>query len=169
MIEWRQVESLRFYEVSSDGRVRSVDRLKLTSNGQVRFYRGRELKTSRRNQYGHIGGRADGRAYYVHHLVAEAFIGPRPAGMYVCHIDGDALNNSVENLKYATPSENMHDMKRHGNARAGESHPFAKLTRWEVAAIRRAIRSGEGQSAIAERFGVSRSNISAIATRRSWS
>lgn len=42
----------------------------------------------------------------VHVLVAAAFIGPRPAGYTINHRDGDKLNNTVENLEYATYSEN---------------------------------------------------------------
>ena len=46
----------------------------------------------------------------VHRLVAEAFIGPRPAGLDVAHGDNDKTNNRAENLRYATRSENMADV-----------------------------------------------------------
>lgn len=51
----------------------------------------------------------DGRKYYatVHSLVAHAFIGPRPKGMFIDHIDGNTFNNDISNLEYVTPAENV--------------------------------------------------------------
>ena len=51
---------------------------------------------------------------YVHSLVAESFIGPRPEGMEVCHNDGDPTNNHLDNLRYGTSSGNELDKVRHG-------------------------------------------------------
>lgn len=60
---------------------------------------------------------------YVHHSVAEAFLGPRPNGMQIRHLDGDKLNNRVGNLRYGTPSENVRDVLRHGrHFQANQTH-----------------------------------------------
>jgi molybdenum cofactor biosynthesis enzyme MoaA len=67
---------------------------------------------------------------YVHHLVAELFIGPRPEGHQVRHFDGNSANNAATNLRYGTQSENELDKVRHGTHRnAGRTecdhgHPF---------------------------------------------
>lgn len=45
----------------------------------------------------HRGGTKTAR--YIHHLVLEAFVGPRPPGLICCHWDGDPTNNRVENLR----------------------------------------------------------------------
>lgn len=58
----------------------------------------------------------------VHRLVAQAFIGPRPEGMEVRHLDGNPDNNGLDNLTYGSHSQNMHDIVTHGN------HSNAKKT-----------------------------------------
>ena len=50
---------------------------------------------------------------YVHILVLEAFVGPRPTGMFACHIDGDASNNRLPNLRWDTPRNNNLDAVQH--------------------------------------------------------
>lgn len=50
----------------------------------------------------------------VHRLITAAFIGPRPDGLVVRHLDGDQHNNAAANLTYGTVSENSLDTVRHG-------------------------------------------------------
>ena len=56
--------------------------------------------------------RGDGRktTRTIHSLVAAAFLGPRPAGQEVRHLDGNPLNNTLGNLAYGTRSENRQDV-----------------------------------------------------------
>lgn len=44
---------------------------------------------------------------YVHDLVAEQFIGPRPEGYDIDHVDGNRSNNHYTNLEYVTRQENI--------------------------------------------------------------
>ena len=48
-----------------------------------------------------------------HHLVAEAFIGARPDGLVIDHIDRNKLNNNVNNLRYITQELNMINQDRY--------------------------------------------------------
>jgi hypothetical protein len=50
----------------------------------------------------------------IHALVLEAFVGPRPDGLDIRHLDGDPLNNHLSNLAYGTKQENMQDTLLHG-------------------------------------------------------
>lgn len=43
----------------------------------------------------------------VHVLVAEAFLGQKPNGYQVDHIDNDKSHNYITNLRYVTPKENI--------------------------------------------------------------
>lgn len=108
------------YEVSDLGRVRSLTRCPPAGTR-----RGRLMKTNVDPAgYWQLGFRRDGknRTQKVHQLVAAAFLGPRPGGMEVRHLDGNPLNNRLDNLAYGTPSENSLDSIRHG------THPSASKT-----------------------------------------
>jgi hypothetical protein len=67
----------------------------------------------------------------VHHLVLEAFVGPRPAGHEAAHGDGDKTNNALANLRWATPKENAADRYRHGTVLFGTRHPLGRKTSCE--------------------------------------
>jgi hypothetical protein len=61
----------------------------------------------------------------VHSLIALAFLGKRPQGYDVMHIDGTRTNNKLNNLKYGTRSENMLHaaaQRRVGSARIVSDH-----------------------------------------------
>lgn len=116
----------RAYEVSSLGRVRSVDRTIVCNNGVRYPYRGRLMKPTSLPS-GHLsvdlsrGG--DRQRILVHRLVLTAFVGPCPPGMEGCHNDGDPTNNSPGNLRWDYHQSNMHDKRRHGtDHQANKTH-----------------------------------------------
>ena len=114
--EWRTIpNSGGVYEVSNLGRVRSRDTTIIERTGKARFKKGRILKSFKGDAYDHQVisiGKRDRR--YVHTLVLEAFVGPRPAGCEACHNDGDVYNNAVTNLRWDTASANQRDRVKHG-------------------------------------------------------
>ena len=123
-------------------------------------------------RYRALGLRKNGIAKMrkVHHLVAEAFIGPRPEGLWCLHRDDDKENNSAANLYWGTGKDNQADCIRNGHRQdqLGEANNYAKLTEADVLEIRRQIASGRMQSEIADEFGVSRMLITRIKQRQLW-
>lgn len=66
-------------------------------------------------------------SYYVHRLVARAFLGPVPDQHYqVHHRDYDRANNRIDNLEYATPSENVLHSFRFNSDRRSHAHARGK-------------------------------------------
>ena len=108
------------------------------------------------------------RARRVHHLVLEAFVGPRPSGMITRHINGNPADNCIGNLAYGTFAENAADAKRHGTFQQGATHSSAKLTVDEVLDIRARCSEREAQKSIAGRYGVSQTTVSHIVLRKTW-
>jgi hypothetical protein len=110
-----------------------------------------------------------GGTLMVHVLVAEAFIGPRPDGLHVCHNDGVPTNNRADNLRYDTPKGNHADRLKHGTSNRGENHGQARLTAEDVRAIRAEYAAGGvTQQAIADRYRVSRLTVGDAINRRTW-
>ncbi|WP_341266958.1 NUMOD4 motif-containing HNH endonuclease [Gordonia malaquae] len=121
--EWRPIVGLEgTHEVSSLGRVRSLDHTVVSKAGRVIRRRSRIYKLTP-NIFGYPQANLAMKKYLVHHLVAEAFIGPRPDGMSVCHQDDVKDNNRASNLHYGTTSENIRDCVRNGHhTNANKTH-----------------------------------------------
>lgn len=121
--EWRAVVGYEgLYEVSNLGRVKSLERRMVRTNGTPHLIRERLLKLSV-PRLGHVrvtlyklgGGLKKSRKLQVHRMVLEAFVGPCPEGMEALHWNDTPGENYLTNLRWGTPSENRHDLVRNGN------------------------------------------------------
>lgn len=165
---WLPVANSPGYEVSSLGRVRSLDREIVDRRGRVKRLKGKVLSPGF-HDFGYpfvMLGKQRGEK--VHVLVAEAFIGPRPPGMQVCHDDGVETNNVPGNLYYGTPKQNQADRRRHGTDNAGERHPLAKVTQEQIEEIRRRVANGEIQRVVGQDFGLTQPAVSLIVNKKRW-
>lgn len=101
---------------------------------------------------------------YVHKLVLAAHRGAAPSGTEARHRNGNRQDNRLANLEWATGSINQADKVRHG-ANGGP----AKITREQAAEIRaRRKRGSATQQQIADEYGISRSLVSLIESRKVW-
>lgn len=165
MEEWRAIPGYEgLYEVSDQGGVRSLDRLRIGVDGRIWRFKGRILRLrKRRKGYLEVSIYKDGieSKPKVHSLVLLAFVGPKPQGMEACHDNGIPGDNRRENLRYGTSQENTADAIKHGRFKV-------KLSKEKVREIRKKIKEGAKQKDIAVLFNVSASTIADIQYKRTW-
>jgi hypothetical protein len=171
--EWREVPGYGGrYEISSEGRVRSW----VTWRGGTITAEPRILKHWVVPQDGDLAvslyhaveARGGGHSRRIYNLVAEAFLGPRPADKFqVIRLDGDLKNFHPSNLAYATKSEAVMNLRK--NARRCKRFPKGKgkLTDSQLGIVGRFYNQGRfepgpGRVCVAEmarRYGVGRATI----------
>jgi hypothetical protein len=153
---WRPVVGNPLYLVSDHGRVQRV------STGRVMVPSGQ--------RYDYIGLVYPGRSRQsrsVHSLVAEAFLGLRPVGKEVAHLDGDTRNNHWTNLAYKTPKQNSADRIAHDTHIRGE-RSAKKLTWDDAVAVREMRAEGRSYHQIASAFGISHVQVIRIVRWEAW-
>lgn len=170
---WRPVVGFEgLYEVSSIGRVRSLDH-EVRNRYSTRIRRGRIRKpTPDRAGYLMVSLSRERavKTGKIHRLVAEAFLGAAPnVDSAVNHRDFKKDNNAVENLEWSTPEQN----RRHavnGGRFEGAVRPLRgkKLNASKARAIKAAKAAGEATKAIAARFKVSTHTIMRVVNGRIW-
>ena len=166
---WKPVVGYQgLYEVSDCGRVRGL----MFINNRVTKPRQtpKVIRPAMRNGYRVVNLSKSGKATMlsVARLVLCAFVGPCPPGHEAAHLDGDALNDALQNLQWCTRTANHAHKKLHGTINAGERCPRAKLTASQVAEIRALLAAGETHAAIAARYGVKKVAIGYINRGITW-
>lgn len=167
---WKDVAGYEgLYKVSSQGRVKSLLRTNIGSDGRNRTFKEKILKPVHDGKgYFQVSLCKNGKAkmFLIHRLVSLAFI-PNPYNKpEVNHKDGDKARNDVSNLEWNTGSENIKHAFDTGLMKPtiliGEENPSSKLTEKEVRYIRENYipRDKEfGAEALRKRFGVSQQCI----------
>lgn len=175
MEEWKPVKGYEgLYEVSNFGRIKAL--YKTVNQGKChRSWNEHCLKYA-----------VDGSGYFrtnlskngsnktvkVHRIVAEAFIENPLNKNTVNHKDGNKQNNCVENLEWATQSENMkHACQTKLKLLNGENNPAAKLSYEDVCFIRENYIPYDpifGAVALAKKFNIHRKTVSRITTFQYW-
>lgn len=163
------------YEVSSFGRVRSRDkiRLKLRMGKSVSaVYKGQMRKQEVTNMgYNRVNFRDCERDFnlFVHRLVAHAFIANLQDKPTVNHIDGNKLNNNVSNLEWNTSSEQVQHAIANKLMTTGHKRTISPTVRKEI--YNCYINERLSINELSRRFNINRDMASEIAagkTEPSW-
>lgn len=175
MKRWRDIPGFKgYYQASTDGQVRSVDRLIPNSVGSGhRLMKGKILNPAVYKNPGYptvaLSMKGKVEYYSVHSLVLLAFVGPCPEGMECRHKNGVKTDNRLENIEWNTRSKNQLDRVEHGTSNSGERNHHAKLTDRDVLQIRRLYQTGKyTQARLARKFKISASIVSEIVNNKIW-
>lgn len=157
---WKDVTGFEgFYQVSTLGRVRSLDRKIVGKDGFPRLHKGRVMSPGVIHGYKFLYLNKNGvkKRWYVHRLVASEFI-PNPKGYpQINHKDEDRGNNQVDNLEWCTSKYNNNyggHAKRSGE---GISIPVVCLDMLNMA-----IYKFSSSKAASDRFGLDTGHVAKV-------
>lgn len=119
MEEFRVIPGLESYCINREGVVKALPKIREgnlsclnshhgSSKKSQRKYKEKTIKPVFKARYWYVCLMHNGikKSYRVHRLVYLTFIGEIPEGMVIDHIDGNTSNNSVDNLRCVTLSQN---------------------------------------------------------------
>jgi len=170
---WKTIEIDSRYEISNLGRLRKGELI-------VRAGLAGDSCRQQHLQYAIYQSNNNGRVFHVYiaRLVAMAFIPNPKRKPQVNHIDGNTMNNTVENLEWCTLKENiqhawrtgMVDNSRYKNRTKGTQIPQHKLTEKQVRVAKHALSYGVRGTVtqLAKMFKVNHPTISDIKRGVTW-
>ena len=159
---WKDIPDFPHYQVSNLGRVKSFRKRKSIIMSPVLNNVVGYLYVGIKNNIGKV------KMKPVHRLVLDSFVSRCPKGFEACHNDDNKINNRLENLRWGTRSDNIHDSYRNGKRSLGEKHPASKLSDEIIITIREMYRSGFRQCDISEVTGIHFTQIHYIVKRKTW-
>ncbi len=147
------------YQVSNLGNVKSLFRYKKVLNNTI--HKGYYLISLCKNK--------KQLPQRNHRLVAIAFI-PNPENKpQVNHIDGNKLNNNVENLEWCTPKENTQHALLIGLKKVGCESGRSKLNKNQILEIRKTYNPKIiSLNSLAKKFNVSKKAILLIIQNKTY-
>lgn len=155
---WKTIEGFERYEISNLGRVKSNFANKIMKPHKMPNGYERVSLTNGFKFYG----------FYVHRLVAIAFIYNPENKSNVNHINSIRNDNRLENLEWTTPKENTrHSMIYGNNKQDGELHPNSKLLNSDIKDILE-NKDNVTQRKLALKYNVSTATICNIVNKKTW-
>lgn len=162
---WKPCNLYENYLISNFGNIKHIKRNKnlkyslsnYKGNGypQVKIYLGSKLTCVK-----------------IHKLVMLSFkLEEHFDGAVVNHIDGNKLNNNLDNLEWCTASENQKHAYKNNllNIKKGTDHNKTKLNANQVKEIRTSYKKNElSMKEMSKKYNISYENIRAIVLNKIW-
>lgn len=141
--------------------------------GQIRKVGKQELKNTYADKQGYerVGVYFNGKDHSirVHNLIMNAFYGEKPFDKAeINHIDGNKMNNRLDNLEWCTKSENMQHALKNDLYPKSENHHSAKYKESDVLEIYKLYKNGNSISEIALLYDNDCKNIRRIVKGERW-
>lgn len=164
-----------FYEVSDLGNIRTIERyITLPTHS---YLKKSKFLTQYEDGRGYLhvklyNGKGKPKSVTSHRIVASTFIPNLQDKPQINHIDGNKLNNKLENLEWCTHEENMFHVRTMNQRRSsieGENNISSKLTKNQVLEIREKYsKGGITMTKLGELYNTKYTNISSIINRKTW-
>lgn len=154
---WKDIIGFQgHYQISNDGRIKSVARLRKGIGGKLQNLPERILKPSKSGKYLKVTLCIDDKlyCYLIHRLVAIHFVNNPNNLPMVNHMDTDKFNNNDWNLEWTNHNGNMQHGVEHNLFLFGENNPNAILSDETVMEIRTDLMHVSNET-LANRLGVS--------------
>lgn len=165
---WKDCSYSKNYIVSNRGTVRA--KFRGIISGAKTYFRSAHTLSPGKDKNGYFFVRLSHnnniKQFYIHQLVAEAFIGPCPENRTVDHINRIKTDNRIENLRYATIKQQNDN--RILNPAKGSKCNFSKLNENQVKEIRELYTDSNSINSLAKKYEVNRSTISKIINYQTW-
>ena len=155
---WKTIPGHKYYQASTYGRIRSIDRT-IRVRGHKHRLRGKILSQSRNSDgYHKVALNCEGKRTYtlVHRAVMLAHVGKPPKGKpQVHHVDGNPDRNGLANLVYVSGKENMEEMKKLGR-------PIREFTDTEILSMTGMRQMGMNDTVIGRMHGIRPSRVNKL-------
>jgi len=168
--EWKELAGTN-YEASSLGRIRSIERHLIRSNGRPHLVKSKILKPATdESGYHRCGIIINSKlvTIKVHRAICTTFNGT--SELEVNHIDGNKKNNAAINLEWVTRSENLKHAFKIGLATPliGELNPTSKITETQALLVIKMLSDGVGPLKIARELSISKNITKDISRGKTW-
>lgn len=152
--------------------VKYDDNYEVSYDGHIRNSRTKRILHEYVGKDGYLRTQFAGKTRLIHRTVANVYL-ENPNGLpEVNHVDGNKLNNSVDNLEWCSRNDNLkHAYDKGLRTAKGSKNARAKLTEKDVKYIRKHYVPGDknfGAKALSERFRVAPQTISAVNSGQNW-
>jgi len=176
-IEFRNVPGIPYFSVSADGRVKATEwtnKNVKTRWGTVieKTYPERIISPVLVNPPGYLKvstlREINRPRFYVHRLVALAWVDGHTESAHVNHINGIKTDNRAENLEWISSAENIKHAWENGLCLPGEAMGSSKLSGDQVIAIREAHSYGVPAAVLARIASINPCTVWKIINNETW-